>query len=168
MKCARIQSYSGLYFPAFGLNTERYSVSLRIQCECGKIRIRITPNTDIFTQCKFALPYDYIYQIEQKFLETKSKKPLIWLKYIDDICFIWIHGEQELERFLKDLNNFTPNLTFTHEACKNYIPLVDLKVKVIHGKLETDLYIKPNDHHQYLHYLSSHPEHTKCSIVYRQ
>ena len=36
------------YFPAFGLNTERYRVSLRIQSECGKIRTRITPNTDTF------------------------------------------------------------------------------------------------------------------------
>ena len=44
----RIQRYSGLYFPAFGLNTERYGVSLRAQFECAKIRTRITPNTDIF------------------------------------------------------------------------------------------------------------------------
>ena len=27
---------------------ERYAVSLRIQSECGKIRTRITPNTDSF------------------------------------------------------------------------------------------------------------------------
>ena len=40
--------YSGPYFPAFGLNTERYFVSLRIQSECGKIWTRITPNTDNF------------------------------------------------------------------------------------------------------------------------
>ena len=32
--------FSGPYFPAFGLNTERYSVSLRIQSKCGKIRTR--------------------------------------------------------------------------------------------------------------------------------
>ena len=32
--------FSGPYFPAFGLNTERYEVSLRIQSECGKIRSR--------------------------------------------------------------------------------------------------------------------------------
>ena len=32
--------FSGPYFPAFGLNTERYSVSLHIQSECGKIRTR--------------------------------------------------------------------------------------------------------------------------------
>ena len=44
----RIRSYSSLYFLAFGLNTERYSVSLHIQSECGKIRTRITLNTDTF------------------------------------------------------------------------------------------------------------------------
>ena len=32
--------FSGPYFPAFGLNTERYFVSLRIQSECRKIRTR--------------------------------------------------------------------------------------------------------------------------------
>ena len=31
---------SGPYFPAFGLNTERYFVSLRIQSACGEIRTR--------------------------------------------------------------------------------------------------------------------------------
>ena len=30
VKCVRIRSYSGPHFPAFRLNTERYSVSLRI------------------------------------------------------------------------------------------------------------------------------------------
>ena len=43
-----IWSYSGPHFPAFGLNTERYSVSIRIQSEFGKIRTRITLNTDTF------------------------------------------------------------------------------------------------------------------------
>ena len=61
---------------------------------------------------------------------------------------------------------FTPNLSFTHEARKNCIPFLDLKVKLIDVKLETDLYMKPTDRHQYLHYLSSRPEHTKRSIVY--
>ena len=36
------------HFLAFGLNTERYSVSLRIHSECGKMPTRITPNTDPF------------------------------------------------------------------------------------------------------------------------
>ena len=58
LKCVCIWSFSGPYFPAFGLNTERYSVSpfwfflnfvsLRIKSECGKIWARKTPNTDTF------------------------------------------------------------------------------------------------------------------------
>ena len=48
VKSIRIRSYSGQQFPAFRLNMERYSISLRIQSECGKMRIRITPNTDTF------------------------------------------------------------------------------------------------------------------------
>ena len=48
LKSVHIRSYSGPHFPAFGLNTERYGVSLRIQFECGEIQTRITPNTDTF------------------------------------------------------------------------------------------------------------------------
>ena len=48
VKSVRIWGYSGPHFPIFELNTERYSVSLRIQSECRKMRTRITPNTDTF------------------------------------------------------------------------------------------------------------------------
>ena len=48
VKSVRIRIYSGPNFPAFGQNTGRYSVSLRIQSECRKIRTRITPSTDTF------------------------------------------------------------------------------------------------------------------------
>ena len=40
VKSVHIQSFSGPYFPTFGLNTERYGVSLRIQSECGKLWIK--------------------------------------------------------------------------------------------------------------------------------
>ena len=39
-KVSKYGAFSGLYIPAFGLNKERYSVSLRIQSECGKIRTK--------------------------------------------------------------------------------------------------------------------------------
>ena len=49
VKSVYIRSYSGPNIPAFGLNTERYSVSLRnIQSKCGKSWTRITPKTDTF------------------------------------------------------------------------------------------------------------------------
>ena len=49
VKSVRIQSCSGPYFAVFGLNTKRYSVSLLIQSEFGKMPTRIIPNTDTFT-----------------------------------------------------------------------------------------------------------------------
>ena len=45
VKSVRIWSYSGPHFPAF-------VVSLRIQSKCGKMRTRITPNTDTFYTVK--------------------------------------------------------------------------------------------------------------------
>ena len=48
VKSVGIRSFSGPYFPAFGLNLERFGVSLHIQSETGKIRTRKTPNTDTF------------------------------------------------------------------------------------------------------------------------
>ena len=55
MKSVSIQNFSGPHFPAFGLNNERYSVSLSIYSECEKIRSRKTPNTDAFNT------FDYIF-----------------------------------------------------------------------------------------------------------
>ena len=55
VKSVCIRTYSGPYFAAFGLNTEKYEVYLLIQSKCCKIRTRITLNTDtlnvVFVQC---------------------------------------------------------------------------------------------------------------------
>ena len=53
VKSVRIRSYSGPHFSAFGLNTERYSISLRIQSKCGNMRTRITPNKETFCAVKY-------------------------------------------------------------------------------------------------------------------
>ena len=52
---SKYRVFSGPYFATFGLNTERYRVSLRIQFECGKIRTRKTPYLDTF-HAVFQLP----------------------------------------------------------------------------------------------------------------
>ena len=49
-KVSKYGVISGPYFPVFGLNTERYSVSLCIQSEYGKMQARKTPNTDNFCE----------------------------------------------------------------------------------------------------------------------
>ena len=42
VKSVRIRSFSGPYFPVFGLNTQL------IRSKCGKMQTRKTPNTDTF------------------------------------------------------------------------------------------------------------------------
>ena len=89
---------------------------------------------------------------------------MVWFRYIDDIFFIWTHGEQELQRFLEELNKTHPNLKFTHESSKEKISFLDLSVSLCNGNLYTDLHIKATDCHQYLKYTSSHPEHILTRI----
>ena len=104
-------------------------------------------NTDTFQQIlgtaigtNFAPPYACICmdQVEQKFLTTQINQSLIWLRYIDGLFFIWIHGEKELEKFMSSFNSFTPNLKLTYESSKKDISFLDIKVSMS---------IKPSDCH---------------------
>ena len=107
-------------------------------------------------------------KIETNFLDTQEFKLLVWFRYIDDVFFIWTHGKEKLEEFLKDFNNYHPNIKLTHEFNKESIPFLDLKVSLSVGQLTTDLHIKSTDKHQYLHYTSAYPDPTKLSIVFSQ
>ena len=57
--------------------------------------------------------------IESKFVETRSLQPLYWFRYIDDVFFIWTHGEEKLQLLLTNLNNY--NLT---------IPILNLHMRI--------------------------------------
>ena len=35
---------------------------------------------------------------EQDFLQTQDHQPFLWLRYIDNIFFIWTHGEKKLQK----------------------------------------------------------------------
>ena len=69
---------------------------------------------------------------------------------------------------MADFNAFNPNIQFTYESSKKSIAFLDLDVALHNGRLESTVHVKPPDRHQYLHYSSSHPEHTKRSIVFSQ
>ena len=107
-------------------------------------------------------------QVETEFLKMQKHKPLVWFRYIDDVFFIWTHGKETLSLFLEDLNNFHPNIKFPHEVNKESIYFSDLNIRLSDGNISTDLYVKPADRHQFVHYTSPHPNHTKCSIVFSQ
>ena len=48
LKSVCILSFSGLYFPTFGLNTDIYSVNLHVQSKCGEIWTGKSPNIAMF------------------------------------------------------------------------------------------------------------------------
>ena len=76
VKSVRIWSYSDPHFPAFGLNSERYGVSLHIQSECGKMLTRITANTDTFHAAPLASEFKLNLHkniLLRKFLSTKQR-----------------------------------------------------------------------------------------------
>ena len=53
--------------------------------------------------------------IETEFLKAQIIKPWLWKRFIDDIFIIWTDSGKNLNKFLKDLNEFYHNLKFTYE-----------------------------------------------------
>jgi hypothetical protein len=53
-------------------------------------------------------------RLEEKFLNSQTQKPSMWIRFIDDIFMIWPHGQTALTKFINNLNNCSP-LKFTHE-----------------------------------------------------
>ena len=68
--------------------------------------------------------------------------------------------------FVDYLNNLHPTIKFTCSHSLTNIPFLDVMVSLKDGLIETDLYTKPTDKHQYLLISSCHPTHTKRSIPY--
>ena len=62
---------------------------------------------------------------------------LVWIRYIDDIFFIWTHGEEELNIFLKSLNEFDACINVTYESNKENITFLDIKIGLRNTKVIT-------------------------------
>ena len=105
---------------------------------------------------------------ETDFLKKQKLQPFVWMRYIDDILFIWMRGEAEVKKFMYRLNKFLPNLQFTYDSSKKRVGFWDLDVSLENSSITTDLHTKSTDCHQYLHCSSSHPDHIKNSIIYSQ
>ena len=95
------------------------------------------PNLNLHIACIF------MDDVQSTFLETQSLQPLIWFRYIEDLFFIWTHGEEKLQLVLTNLSNYIPHIKFTYEFNKEYISFLDLKVSFCDGKRTADLHVYP-------------------------
>jgi hypothetical protein len=103
--------------------------------------------------------------IETKILLEYEKqtglKPMIWYLFLDDIIFIWPHGEQSLKEFLDymqefgERNSYKTSLKFTFEYGRK-VPFLDITVSLEDGQVVTDLFYKKTDAHLYLRNDSCH------------
>ena len=112
--------------------------------------------------CKHIMKY-----VETELIETSPKKPTLWLRFIDDIFMIWVHGKQALEDFKHLSNNIHPTIKFAFNNSETEIAFLDTIIYT--GKdnqILTRLYHKPTDNKQYLHYNSAYPWKQKRSVPY--
>eukprot|EP00061_Rhincodon_typus_P002651 g18124.t1 len=77
-------------------------------------------------------------------------------------------SHEELEQFINFTNTFQPNLKFTWTISDTSISFLDLSDSISGDQLETDIYFKLTDSHNYLDYTSSHPPSCKTAIPYSQ
>ena len=79
---------------------------------------------------KFAPPYSILFmaELEEEILSEIELKPYLWWRYIDDIFFLWEHGEEKLKRFIEHLNEKHSTIKFTAEWSKTSINFLDVTV----------------------------------------
>ena len=111
----------------------------------------------------------FMTNLEEKIKNSFPLKPTVWWRYINDIFFIWEHGECQYKNWVQHLNETNTNIKFTEEHWHTEIPFLDTKVKIDRNrKAYTDLYSKPTDSHSYLRYDSAHPPRCTQSLPYSQ
>ena len=107
-------------------------------------------------------------KLERKMLQEYHLNPWIWLRFLDDIFLIWLHGNETLLEFLNYANSYDDTIKYTWEWSYENISYLDVRIKVRDNKISTDVYSKPTDTHQYLDNRLCHPRHVKPGISYGQ
>ena len=107
-------------------------------------------------------------EFERNLLHSSFHKPSFYVRFIDDIFFIWEEGLDELQNFFQLANSLHPTIKFTMESSCNNIPFLDVDISLKNGVISTKVFTKPTDRHCYLHFNSFHPIHIKKSIVFSQ
>ena len=95
---------------------------------------------------KMAPQYANIFMsnLEENFLQNTHNKPLIYLRYIDDIFLLWTHGEEKLLQFHKDFNSEDPDIHLTMIHSTKEVNFLDTAIRLKNNTLQTSLYKKPN------------------------
>ena len=76
-----------------------------------------------------------------------------WKRFQDDVFAVWTHGLASVFLFLEYLNNIvkTGKIQFTVQATgDDGLEFLDLKLKLINGKINVDVFSKPTNSFTYV------------------
>ena len=104
--------------------------------------------------------------LEQHLFTQCEHKPTHWLRYIDDIFFLWPHDPILLPSFLDHINKQHNSIKFTMESGTPRLPFLDLNLSIIDNKIDIDLYTKPTSTNPFLYAGSCHPASCKKALPY--
>jgi hypothetical protein len=94
-------------------------------------------------------------------------KPILYVRYIDDVFGISTLPKDKLDKYLNHVKEFHPALQYTCVVAKE-VDMLDVTLKVTGVKIESTLFCKPTNTHAYLRYDSSHPTSCKDNIPFSQ
>ena len=105
---------------------------------------------------------------EKRAIESFPVKPLLFLRFIDDIFVLWSGSEASLQQFFVHFNSMHDQIKFSCNYSSTSVNFLDVTVSLKSGRLVTELFKKPTDKRQYLHFDSYHPNIQKKNIPYGQ
>ena len=85
----------------------------------------------------------FMSNLEENFLQNTHNKPLIYLRYIDDIFLLWTHGEEKLLQFHKNFNSEDPDIHLTINHSTKEVNFLDTAIRLKNNTLQTSLYKNP-------------------------
>ena len=97
-----------------------------------------------------------------------SKRPCLWLRYIDDILGVWTHSEADLIDFVNIVNSFIEHITVTLTFHSSRIRFLDLELYRQEDHLCYRTGFKATDSFKVLSPDSYHPPHVFNSIIFGQ
>ncbi len=89
-----------------------------------------------------------------------------YYRYLDDIFIVWPLTQEFAKLFVESFNSVHESFKFTYGLSSHEIHFLDVTLFKSNKKIMSDIYYKPTDSFQYLHFYSHHPSHIKRNIPY--
>lgn len=110
---------------------------------------------------------------EEGALAKCPKKPLHYLRYLDDIWGVWVDSREEFDQFISILNNHDASIKLQYTVDPKSIDYLDTTIYKglafdLEQKLDIKVHFKQTDAHALLFKTSFHPKHTFKGLVKSQ